>query len=107
MGEDDGGFADINKKLTEIMDALEIKLEKQAEIIFKQELYLEGLDRKERRSNLVILGVPDEQEYHRGAVNNADKLQKVWGHAWVRHRRWDARQTGKRFTRLGKPPVSP
>ncbi|KAG0730154.1 hypothetical protein GWK47_028854 [Chionoecetes opilio] len=99
MKDDDGGSASISRKLNEVieeldkikklvvspesvinkkMDALEVKIDKQAEIIFKQQLYLEALGRKERRANVVILGVPDEQESLSGAVNDADKLNKVW-----------------------------
>ena len=48
----------INKKIA----SLEIKVEKQSEIIFKQQLFLETLDRRERQANLVVLGVPDNDE---------------------------------------------
>lgn len=99
MRDDNEGPASINKKLNEVIeeldkikklvvspesvinkkiDALETKIDRQAEIILKQQLYLEALDRKERRANLVILGVPDEQESLSGAVNDGDKLNKVW-----------------------------
>ncbi|KAG0727601.1 hypothetical protein GWK47_034297 [Chionoecetes opilio] len=99
MKDDDEGSASISKILNEVieeldmikklvvspvsvinkkMDALEVEIGKQAEIIFKQQLYLEAPYRKERRANVVILGVPDEQEYLSGAVNDADKLNKVW-----------------------------
>ena len=59
------------------MDALEAKIDKQADIICKQQLYLETLDCKERRAN-VILGVPDKQESLSGAVDDENKLNKVW-----------------------------
>ncbi|KAG0714753.1 hypothetical protein GWK47_013526 [Chionoecetes opilio] len=99
MKDDDEASASISKKLNEVieeldkikklvvspesvinnnMDAIEVKINKQAEIIFQQQLYLEALERKERRANVVILGVPDEQESLSGAVNDADRLNKVW-----------------------------
>lgn len=64
----------VNKKIA----ALEVKVDKQAEIISRQQLYLEVLDRKEREANLVILGVPDEHEALDGAVTDDDKLEKIW-----------------------------
>lgn len=63
-----------NKKIT----ALEAKLERQDEIIAKHQLCLESLDRKEREGNLVIHGVPNENEALDGAVTDKDKLGKVW-----------------------------
>lgn len=68
-----------NKKIA----ALEVRLDKQAEIISKQQLYLESLDRKEREANLVILGVPDEYESLDGAVTDEDKLKKIWAKVGV------------------------
>ena len=64
----------INKKIT----SLESKVEKQADIIFKQQLFLEALDRKERAANLVILGVPDYEEVFDGETSDESKLNKIW-----------------------------
>ena len=69
----------VNKKIA----ALEVRLDKQAEIISKQQLYLESLDRREREANLVILGVPDEHESLDGAVDDGDKLEKIWAKVGV------------------------
>ena len=99
MRDDDEGSASISKTLNEMieeldkikklvvsptsvinkkMDALEAKIDNQADIICKQQPYLEALDRKKRRANIVILGIPDEQESLSGAVDNENKLNKVW-----------------------------
>lgn len=63
-----------NKKLVE----MEERIGKQADIIMQQQLFLEKIDRKERETNLVVLGVPDEQIALDGATNDDDKLGKVW-----------------------------
>ena len=97
--EDNNSLADIIKKLSEVkaeldtlkalttspdsvtnkkISALETRLEKQEEIIAQQQRFLESLDRKERESNVVILGVPDENEALDGAVTDDTKLRKVW-----------------------------
>ena len=36
------------------------------------------VDRKERETKLVVLGVPDEEESLAGATSDNDKLRKVW-----------------------------
>ena len=64
----------INKKIT----SHENKVQKQADIIFKQQLFLEALDRKERAANLVILGVPDYEEVFDGETSDESKLNKIW-----------------------------
>ena len=37
------------------------------------------IDRKERESNIVVLGLPDEGEALDGAVTDTEKLGKIWG----------------------------
>ena len=64
----------INKKFT----ALQAQVDKQAEIIVKQQRFLETLDRKEREMNLVITGVPDEHESLEGESTDGSKLNKIW-----------------------------
>ena len=71
------------------------QLDKQNEIIAKQQLYLERQDRKERECNLVILGVPEEREALDGATNDTDKVTKVWEAA-------DITSTVKPLRRIGK-----
>ena len=66
--------SNINKRF----DQLQAQVDKQAEIISKQQRYLETLDRKEREKNLVITGVPDEREAFIGATSDEDKLKKIW-----------------------------
>lgn len=65
---------DIGRRLAE----MEEKIGKQADIIMQQQLFMEKMDRKERETNLVVLGVPDEQTVLEGATNDDDKLGKVW-----------------------------
>lgn len=64
----------INKRL----ENLQKQVDKQADIIAKQQRFLETLDRKERESNLVILGVPDDNETLDGGVTDENKLKKIW-----------------------------
>ncbi len=98
-GGDDATLADINKRLDDVVKAvdalkniitspdsvmnknyeeLKARVDKQAEIIAKQQQYLEYVDRKEREGNVVILGVPDEHESLEGAVTDEQKLDKIW-----------------------------
>lgn len=65
----------INKKL----ENLQAQVDKQAEIISKQQRFLETLDRKERESNLVLLGVPDENESLDGSTTDETKVSKILG----------------------------
>ena len=57
------------------------QMTKQNEIILKQQMYLERQDSKERECNLIILGIPEENEALDGATTDTDKLDKVWGAA--------------------------
>lgn len=81
----------INKKFEELQG----QVIKQGEIISKQQRYLEILDRKDREKNLVITGVPDENEALEGATSERDKLIKIWSEAGIQdevgtHRRLGA-----------------
>ena len=66
------------------------------EIIAKQQLFLEQLDRKERECNLIILGVPEDNTTLEGATTDIDKVNKVWETAGITC-------TFKSARRLGKP----
>ncbi len=72
-----------NTMVNKNYEELKIQVDKQAEIIAKQQQYLEYLDKKEREDNVVILGVPDEQESLDGAVTDEKKLDKIWTAAGV------------------------
>lgn len=65
----------VTKKFTELQE----KIEKQAEIIASQQRFLEMLDRRERETNVVVLGLPDEGEALGGAVTDVEKLSHLWG----------------------------
>ena len=85
-------LADIAKELTELKQSInsskgevdnrikvmEEKIEVQANIIQQQQKFLENLDRKERETNVVILGVPDEGEALDGATDDAAKIRKLF-----------------------------
>ena len=64
----------VNKKFAE----LQAQVDQQATIIEKQQQFMEMIDRKEREKNLVVLGLPDENESLQGATEDADKIKKVW-----------------------------
>ncbi len=70
----------INKRF----ETLQVQVEKQGEIIARHQRYLEAIDRKERDTNLVIIGVPDEDEALEGATSEQDKLSKIWTEEDVR-----------------------
>lgn len=55
---------------------------------------MEAMDRKEREKNLVITGVPDEDEALEGATTEQDKINKIWSEV-------DAREVVQSHRRLG------
>lgn len=98
-GEDGTALASINKRMDDVVRAvdalndtitsqnnlmkknyeeLKVRLDKQEEFIAKQQQYLEHLDRKERKGNIVILGVLDVQESLDGVITDEEKLSKIW-----------------------------
>ena len=64
----------VTKKFAELNN----RIEQQADIIARQQRFLELLDRKEPKANIVVLGLPDESEALDGAVTDTDKLEQVW-----------------------------
>ena len=49
-----------------------------ANVIKQQQLFLEAIDRKERETKLIVLGIPEEDESLDGVTADEDKLKKVW-----------------------------
>ena len=86
-----------NRKIQE----MQIKFDKQAEIIMKQQMFLEGIDRKERENNLVVLGVPEDSDTFEEATNDNDKLGKIWTTIGTDVTRVTHRRLG-RFAQAGK-----
>lgn len=101
---EDGELSKINKRLDDVMNEvkllrdmitspdstlnknyteLKVRVDRQAEIMVKQQQFLEALDRKERESNIVILGVPDENEALDGATTDEEKIGKIWSQIGV------------------------
>ena len=52
-------------------------IEKQSEIIFHHQLFLEQIDRQKRETNLVFFGVPDEQKALEDVVAEDGKIKKI------------------------------
>lgn len=80
----------INQKIGSLQD----QVKKQGEIISKQQRYLESLDRKERENNIIVTGVPDENEALEGTTTDEDKLNKIM-------RKIEAAEEIKSYRRLG------
>lgn len=57
---------------------MQARLDKQADTILHQQLFLEALDRKDRETHVVVLGVPDDGETLDGVSNDEEKLKKIW-----------------------------
>lgn len=53
------------------------QIDKQADIIARQQNFLESLDRKEREARVVVMGVPDDGESLEGETSDEGKLQKT------------------------------
>ena len=87
---------DYKTETSKQIDEMKDQLSKQNDIIAKQQLYLEKIDRKERECNLVILGVPENNEALCGATSDTDKLKKVWDTAGITC-------SIKSFKRIGNP----
>lgn len=64
----------INREL----ETLQEQINKQADILSRQQQFLEALDRKERGTRLVVLVVPEGGENLAGATSDQDKLKKIW-----------------------------
>ena len=64
----------INRK----MAAMQAQIDQQADVIKQQQLFMEAIDRKERETKLVVLGVPEEDESMEEATNDEEKLKKIW-----------------------------
>lgn len=81
----------IAKKITELQE----RVDKQGEIIAKQQRFLENVDRKEREMNVVVLGLPDENEALDGATTDDEKLARVWGKIGVEIVECEHRRLGR------------
>ena len=63
-----------NRKITQMQE----QIDQQADVISKQQHFLEAMDRKERETKLVVLGVPDEGESLAGETSDDGKIRKIW-----------------------------
>lgn len=90
---------------------LKLQVEKQGEIISKQQQFLEVLDRREREANVVILEVPNEHEELDGVVMDQDKINKIWMKwvclVWVARTAGWGRQVERRLVVVHNPGVVP
>ena len=80
-----------NKKI----EGMQKKLDKQSEIIMKQQMFLENIDRKERENNLVVFGISEDSESLDGATNDQDKLEKIWTKIGVDATRVSVKRLGR------------
>lgn len=66
-------------------------------MIARQQRYLEYIDRKERECTLdvVVLGVPEDNESLDGARTDSDKINKVWRAAGIESNFLSVRRLGK------------
>lgn len=64
----------INRNYAELRE----RVNRQEQILAKQQQFLEALDRREREANIVVLGVPDDNEAMEGATTDQEKLNKIW-----------------------------
>ena len=62
-----------NKKITELQN----QVNKQSDIIARQQRFLEVIDKKERECNLVFLGVPEDGVGLEGLTEDKDKVKKI------------------------------
>ena len=72
----------ISKKFLDLQD----QIDKQASVLVKQQHFLEVLDRKERERNLVVLGVPEDNEVLEGASTDPEKLRKIWSKVGIQEK---------------------
>lgn len=63
----------IHQKMGKLRD----QVKKQAEVISKQQQYFEALDRRERENNIIVTGVPNENEALEGITSDEDKINKI------------------------------
>lgn len=64
----------INKNYAELRE----RVNRQEQILTKQQQFLEALNRREREANIVVLGVPDDNEAMEGATTDQEKLNRIW-----------------------------
>ena len=87
----------INKKFA----TLQAQIDKQADVIGRQQRFLETVDRKERETNVVITGVPDENESLDGATTEEEKINKIWSKVGVVEEVRSHRRLGNRDDMTG------
>ena len=99
-------FSD-HQKTTQIQfEEFKQQLSKQNDIIAKQQMYLERQDSKERECNLVILGVPEDNEALDGATTDTAKLNKVWDAAGIQSHVKSWRRIGRYESSKRRPIIA-
>ena len=68
-----------DKANEEKMNSMQRTINKQSEILGKQQMYLEGIDRKKREKNIVILGVPEDNIDLEESKGDEAKINNIWG----------------------------
>lgn len=77
LGEIKRSIASSETATHKMIMEMEQTIDKQANIIMQQQLFLEDIDRKNRETNLVVLEVPDDQIALNGANSDESKLGKI------------------------------
>lgn len=75
---------------------LQSQIDKEAEVIARQQQFLEVLDLKERETNLIVTGVPDEHKSLEGETTEEGKPNKIWMKMNVREKIVTHRWLGRR-----------
>ena len=99
-------FADHQETTRIQFNQFKEQLDKQNEIIAKQQLYFERQDSKERECNLVILGVPEDNESLDGATTDSEKLKKVWNAAGIQSEVKSWRRIGRHENSKKRPIIA-
>lgn len=89
----------INKKIA----SMQSQIDQQANVIKQQQQFLEEIDKRERETKLVVLGVPDEEEELEGASTDEDKIRKIWGVIGKEMRIRGLRRLGRHQTDRKRP----
>ena len=66
-----------------VISNLTTQVQTQGEVIAKQQVFLEHMDRKYRERNVILLGVPEASESLDGATDDNEKVKKVWDAAGI------------------------
>ena len=85
-----------NSPINQKISSMQNQIDQQARVIEKQQQFLEAIDRRERETKLVLLGVPDEGVNLAGATTDGEKINNIWGEIGEEVRIRGHRRLGRR-----------